>query len=338
MRLIQVGAGGFGRSWAELAAGAEGYELVGVVDPDPHAREWVAATLRLPPDRLFADLDAALAAADAEAILLVTPPATHHPLGLRSLAAGKHVLMEKPLATTIGDGTALVAAAAAAGRVLMVSQNYRHRAPARAVQGAIRDGSIGRLVHLRIAFQRNTATLWTPDNFRYSMRHPLVVDMTIHHADLLRMVTGQEALALDARGWRVPDSPYLHDPAVAALLTLSGGASVLYDGNWASHGAETSWNGEWEILGEEGVIRWTGGVANPHEGEVTLRRRDEPERSLPQPEIAHPDRAGSLAAFRHAVETGAEPETSGRDNLGSLGIVLAMVEAIERAERLTTPG
>ncbi|HYO30734.1 MAG TPA: Gfo/Idh/MocA family oxidoreductase [Thermomicrobiales bacterium] len=160
MRLIQVGAGGFGRSWAELTAGAEGYELVGVVDPDPLAREWVAATLALPPDRIFADLDAALAAGDAEAILLVTPPATHHPLGLRSLAAGKHVLMEKPLATTIGDGAALVAAAAAAGRVLMVSPNYRHRAPARAVQAAIRDGLIGALVHVRIAFRRETSALW----------------------------------------------------------------------------------------------------------------------------------------------------------------------------------
>jgi len=336
VRLIQVGAGGFGRSWVELAAGAEGYELVGVVDPDPAARGWVAGTLGLPPDRLFADLGAAFAAAEAEAVLLVTPPATHHPLGLQALAAGKHVLMEKPLATSVGDGAALVAAAAAAGRVLMVSQNYRHRAPARAVQAAIRDGLIGALVHVRIAFRRETSALWPPDNFRYGMRHPLVVDMTIHHADLLRMVTGQEAVALDARGWRVPGSTYAHDPAVAALISLSGGASVLYEGDWASNAPETSWNGDWEITGEEGVIRWTGGVANPHEGEVTLRRRGEPERPLPQPGIAHPDRAGSLAAFRRAVETGEEPETSGRDNLGSLEIVLAMVAAVERAEAQAT--
>jgi len=335
VRLIQVGAGGFGRSWAELAATAEGYDLVAAVDPDPAARGWAAETLGLPPGRIFADLGPALAAVDAEAVLLVTPPATHHPLGLQALAAGKHVLMEKPLATSGGDGAALVAAAAAAGRVLMVSQNYRHRAPARAVQAAIRDGQIGTLVHLHIAFRRNTSALWPPANFRYAMRHPLVVDMTIHHADLLRMVTGQEAVALDARGWRVPGSAYAHDPAVAALITLSGGASVLYEGDWASPGPETSWNGDWEILGEEGGLRWTGGVANPLDGEVTLRRWGEPERPLPLPDVAHPDRAGSLAAFRRAVETGAEPETSGRDNLGSLEIVLAMVAAVERAERST---
>jgi len=145
---------------------------------------------------------------------------------------------------------------------------------------------------------------------------------------------GQEAVALDARGWRVPGSTYAHDPAVAALISLSGGASVLYEGDWASRGPETSWNGEWEITGEEGTLTWTGGVANPHEGEVTLRREGEPERPLPLPNVPHVDRAGSLAAFRRAVETGEEPETSGRDNLGSLGIVLAMVEAIERAEAL----
>ena len=51
--------------------------------------------------------------------------------------------------------------------------------------------------------------------------------MSIHHADLLRAITGQEVASIYARGWRVPDSPYQYDPAVAATMTLSGGATVL---------------------------------------------------------------------------------------------------------------
>ena len=334
MRLIQVGVGAFGRSWAEVAAAAAGCELVAVVDAEPAARAWAAATLGLPEEALFADFGEALAATDADAVLLITPPVTHHPLGLQALAAGKHVLVEKPLATTLADAEALVAAAEAAGRLLVVSQNYRHRGPARAVQAAVRADEIGRPLHVRIAFRRDTRPIWPPGNFRHLMRHPLVLDMSIHHADLLRMITGQEVVAVEARGWRVPDSPYVHDPAVTALLTLADGTTATYDGTWAAHGhePETSWNGDWDILGEAGIIRWTGGVADPLEGEVTLRRWGEPERRLPTPAPDPADRAGALEAFRRAVEEGEAPETSGRDNLGSLNIVLAMVAAVERAE------
>lgn len=331
MRLIQVGVGGFGRSWAELVARAPGVEPVAVVDSDPGARSWAEGMQGLPPGTAFSAFDEALAAVEAEAVLLVTPPATHHPLGLAALAAGKHVLMEKPLAVSLAEGEALVAAAADAGRVLMVSQNYRFRAPARAVQAAVLAGEIGRLLHVSIMFRRDTRTLWPADNFRYAMRHPLVLDMAIHHADLLRMVTGQEATAVEARGWRVPDSPYRHDPAVAALLSLSGGASALYQGTWASDGPDTSWNGEWEVLGETGLLRWTGGMDDPLTGAVTISGWGGRAQPLPLPTLAAVDRAGSLAAFRRAVAMGEEPESSGRDNLGSLNIVLAMAEALDRS-------
>ncbi|MGI9253355.1 MAG: Gfo/Idh/MocA family protein, partial [Thermomicrobiales bacterium] len=240
---------------------------------------------------------------------------------------------EKPLATTLDDAAALVMAAEAAGQTLMVSQNYRHRAPARAMQAAIREGAIGRIISVRCEHRRDTRQLFDADNFRYTMRHPLVIDMTIHHADLLRMLTGQEVISLDARGWRIPDSPYLHDPAVSALMTLSDGAVARYEGNWAAHEPETSWNGDWEVLGDEGILSWTGGVDDSMTGEVTLQRWGEAPRALSLPDLPFVDRAGTLEAFRRSVDEGLTPETSGRDNLGSLRIVLGMAEAVERAER-----
>lgn len=331
MRLLQIGLGGFGRSWAELARRAVGIDYLGAVDPDPAARAWAERNLGMPAGSLYPSLADALDAADFEAVLLATPPATHHPVGLAALGAGKHVLVEKPLATTLPDAQELVAAAATANRILMVSQNYRFRAPARAMQAAIRDGEIGRVLTVRCDHRRDTRTLFGDGNFRYDMEHPLVIDMTIHHADLLRMLTGQEVTALDARGWRIPDSPYRHDPSVSALFTLDGGASARYEGNWATHEPETSWNGDWEVLGDDGILRWTGGVTDALVGDVTLQRWGQSPRPLPQPTLTHPDRAGTLDAFRHAVATGEEPETSGRDNLGSLAIVLAMAAAVDRA-------
>jgi predicted dehydrogenase len=61
-----------------------------------------------------------------------------------------------------------------------------------------------------------------------------------------------------ARSWRLPDRPLVHHPAVAAILDLDGGVPVVYEGDWAIHGPETSWNGAWEIIGERGRLLWRG--------------------------------------------------------------------------------
>ncbi|MDP9365964.1 MAG: Gfo/Idh/MocA family oxidoreductase, partial [Chloroflexota bacterium] len=277
----------------------------------------------------YPSLDAALADATADAVLVATPPATHRAVAEAALAAGAHVLLEKPLATTIEDARALVAAADGAGRTLMVSQNYRFRRPARAVQQLVAEGAIGALLSVAIRCRRDTRALWPADDFRYRMEHPFILDMSIHHLDLLRALTGREATRLVARGWRVPDSPFRHDPAVVALVDLEDGAGVTYEGTWATHEPETSWNGDWDLLGEQGRFTWTGGLPDATVGDVTLHRWGEPPRAVAQPRLAHVDRAGTLHAFRLAIETGAEPETRACDNLKSLALVLACAASVE---------
>jgi predicted dehydrogenase len=329
MRVIQVGLGGFGQSWAKIAQATPDVDLVGVADAMPAARTWAAKELGLDASVIFDDLASALAAVEADAVLVITPPDTHHAVATAALNAGKHVLLEKPLATTIEEASDLIRTADSAGRILMVSQNYRYRPGAVAVRQVVADGVLGELVSVRARCLRDTRAIWPADNFRYAMHHPFVLDMSIHHADLLRAITGQEVTAIYARGWRVPDSPYQHDPAVAAMLTLSSGATVVYEGDWATHASETSWNGEWELLGERGRLTWTGPADDVMTGTVTLQLNGEEPRDLPLPDLAVSDRAASLSLFAEAVRTGQEPETSGRDNIRSLGIVLGCVDSIE---------
>ena len=169
------------------------------------------------------------------------------------------------------------------------------------------------------------------------MRHPFVLDMSIHHADLLRAITGQEVASIYARGWRVPDSPYQYDPAVAATMTLSGGAPVLYEGDWATRAPETSWNGDWELIGERGRLTWTGTATDVMSSTLLLQLRGEKPRPLPLPELELSDRAASLAAFGEAVMTKREPETSGRDNIHSLAIVLGCIASIESGAVVVPP-
>lgn len=322
----------WGRSWTGLVAEAPGVELAAVVDPAPEARR---STDVAP---AYEVLEEALAGVECDAVLVASPPGTHHAVAKAALEAGKHVLCEKPLATSLQDAFDLVETAERAERILMVSQNYRYNAPFRAVQRLIVGGDLGDLVSIRVVCRRDLGTQFPPDDFRYSMRHPYVLDMSIHHFDLIRAATGRDISNVSARSWRVPDSTFVHDPAVAALLDVEGGVPVVYEGDWATRGAETSWNGDWEIVGEDGRLLWSGGTGDRGVGEVVLERWGEEPGPVEQPDLEFVEREATLQALREAVEGGEPPETSAADNVKSLAAMIGCVRSIESGEPVDVAG
>jgi predicted dehydrogenase len=307
-------------------AGAPGVELAATVDPDPEARRYVETTPG------YGVLEEALASVDCDAVLVASPPGTHYVVAKAALEAGKHVLCEKPLATNLQDAFDLVETADRAERVLMVSQNYRYNAPFRAVQRLLMEDELGELASIEISCRRDTRMLFAPDDFRYSMRHPYVLDMSIHHFDLIRAATGRDVSSVYARSWRVPDSPFVHDPAVAAILDLEAGVPVIYQGDWATHKPETSWNGEWEIVGEAGRILWSGSEEDRGIGEVVLERWGKEPRLIEQRDLEFVERGATLQALRAALEDGEPPETVAADNVKSLAAMLGCVSSIESGE------
>ena len=266
MRVIQVGLGFWGASWTDVVRAAPGVELAGVVDAAPAARRQAVEELGLAPEQVAGSLDEALADLDADAVVIVTPPPSHADLAIAALEAGRHVLVEKPLAPTLAEASAIVAAAERAGRVALASQNYRFHPPAVAVRETVASGALGELVAIRIAHRKTLAPLLADGDFRFTMEHLFVLDMMIHHVDLLRAITGQEVVRVDARSWKVPDSPFAAEPQVAALLTLASGATVAYEGDWAPRGIETSWNGDWELVGTRRPAAVDGGRGRRRHG------------------------------------------------------------------------
>ena len=309
-----------------MVAGAPGVELAAVVDPDPEARRYVEATPG------YGVLEEALSGVECDAVLVASPPGSHHAVARAALEAGKHVLFEKPLATGLEDALELVEAAVRAERVLMVSQNYRYNAPFRVVQRLVMGGELGELASIRISCKRDTRTLFPPDDFRYSMRHPYVLDMSIHHFDLIRAATGRDVRGVYARSWRIPDSPFVHHPAVAAILSLEGDVPVLYEGDWATRYPETSWNGEWEVVGEAGRLLWSGSTGDRGRGEVVLERWGEEPQPVDQPALEFVEREATLQILREAIEGGEQPETAAADNVKSLAAMLGCVSSIESGE------
>jgi predicted dehydrogenase len=132
-----------------------------------------------------------------------------------------------------------------------------------------------------------------------------------------------------ARAWAAPDIEYAHPPSTLVLMDLAGGVPVVYEGDWATRGPETSWNADWELIGTRGRLTWIGDPGDHLRGEVTLEPWGEAARPLAVPALANVDQAATLAAFLDATATRQQPETSAADNIRSLAIVLACVSSIE---------
>jgi predicted dehydrogenase len=317
----------WGRSWAEVVVRARGFRLAAVVDAAAPARTWAKRQLGVP---AFESYDAALDGVDADAVLLVSPPSSHRELTEAAVARGLHVVTEKPIALDLADANAMATAGARAGRHVLVAQNYRFRRQSRALQQLVAEGTLGQLQGIRIACRRDVRNAFVRrGDWRATMAHPYLIDMAIHHVDMLRMISGQELAEVDARAWRVPDSPFEREPTIEALMTLADGTPAAYEGTFAAAGGETSWNGDWELIGSDARATWTGGVQNPFRGTVTLERYGRKARRLTPPTVPVLDRAGVLEELRRAVEEGVDPEVTAVDNLKTFAAVLAVARSID---------
>ncbi|HET6313021.1 MAG TPA: Gfo/Idh/MocA family oxidoreductase [Chloroflexia bacterium] len=334
LRVIQAGMGGWGRDWARnVLRPNEEVALVACVDADAASLALARKHLDLPAHGYFETLTAALNAVDAEAVLITASLPGHVPLAAEALNAGKHVLLEKPFAPSVAEARQLVELAEERGRVLMVSQNYRFFPAVQAVRELLRSGSLGDIGPVSVDFRRYANTAARQGHRHYTVPQPLLADMAIHHFDLMRAVLGQEPVEIACRAWNPAWSNFEEPAAAFATIAFDGGAVVSYRGSWVSPGRQTAWAGEWHMECHAGEVAWTSrdnlGANVDH---VTVKPLGKRAQRLELPAHLPIDRAGSLRAFMRAVATGEEPESSGRDNLGSIALTYAAIEASTTGE------
>lgn len=338
LRVIQVGMGGWGRNWAKsVIRQNKDVELVACVDMVEPIREMAQQQLELSPKEIYATLEEALAAVECDAVVITANLPGHVPVALEALKAGKHVLLEKPFAPSLAEAQEVIETAEQQGRILMISQNYRFYPAVRAVQEIIRKQELGAAGTVHIDFRRYANTAAKEGHKHYALWQPLLVDMSIHHFDLMRAVLGQEATQVFCQTWNPAWSNFNEGASGAATITFEQGVVVNYRGSWVSTGPQTSWAGEWHIECAKGEIIWSSRDDNASDY-VSVRPLGKALQNVTLPEVPLRDRNGSLSAFVEAVRTGKEPETSGRDNFNTLALMMANVESAEHNGVLTKPG
>lgn len=301
-----LGTGHFGRFHA-LKLAARGC-LSGVHDTDAPRAAAVAAETRAE-----AHSEAALIER-SDAVVVAVPTARHHVHGMRVLEAGRHLLMEKPIAATVAQASELVEAAAARGLVLQVGHIERHSAAIRALRAsaAAQAGAL--------AFDAVRVAPFRPRGLDVSV----VLDLMIHDLDLLLDLAGSPLAEVRAVG-RAVVTPF-PDFAVAQLRFASGAAATV-TASRVSVGLER----RLRLLGPSGEVR-VDFLARSLEA---LRRGGgEPAPNMPGwgtdrvTWTEHDSLEAEQAAFIAAITDGAPVEADGAAGLRALDAALRIEDAI----------
>jgi len=316
---------GLGRAWARLINDSPGFTLAGLIDVDEARLNAFADELGLPASARYADFDRALFTMEADVIVVVTPPGLHRDNVLAALSAGYHVLSEKPLAATIAEAREISKAVHRSSRTYMVSQNYRWQDPVETVRQALIEGAAGEVGYVTAAFHKG----FRFGGWREQLPDVLLEDMSIHHFDLLRHLTGRNCLRIYARSFHPKWGWFSGNPAACVILEMEGGLEVSYFGSWVSRGRETSWAGEFRIVGDKGAIHWDGTEATLVLGHPEDNPRDPKLESVPLPprKLEHTGFAYSLHEFARAIQQRREPITGVDDNIQSFGTAMAAIES-----------
>jgi predicted dehydrogenase len=250
IRVVVVGAGILGRRHARVFNEIEGVRVVGVAD---HSLERAAATGA----PAFASLEAALAAVQFDAVAIATPDHLHRVPVLIALAAGKHVLVEKPLATSVADARMMIDAAARQQRVLQVNYSQRWVPEYEWTKHHIASGAIGRPVMIQSSKQD---TIHVPTRMiTWAASTSPIWFMSSHDIDLITWFledTAESAVATEQRGLLEGRGVAVHD-GVDAIVKYRGGATVSLHSSWVLHNSYPSITVDrMTIVGEEGVIEF----------------------------------------------------------------------------------
>ncbi len=328
LRLLQIGMGGWGRSWAEsVVPKLKTVKALAWVDANPAALETAQKALKLPKKSCFDSLKNALEFSEVDAVLITASAVVHAPIAIEALKAGLHVLVEKPFALTLEDAQKVIDVARVQKRTVMVSQNYRYQPAPQLVAQLVRDQTLGQVGAVQVDFRRDNMYP-AADMAHLQWTQPLLLDMAIHHFDLMRFILQQDALELYAQAWNPVWSLY-RDPASATVnFGFENNTVVNYRGSWVSPSPVTPWAGEWKLECEHGEISFTSRDNNAPDM-VKLKKLGKRERKLELPDLEFIGRLGSLNAFVESIRTETEPATSGRDNIKSLQLSL---EAIRSAQ------
>jgi predicted dehydrogenase len=320
LRFAVIGGGSMGYNHARVLSEMDGVELVGLADPDPLARQRIARRFRVP---TFADYRNLLDQARPHAVSVVVPTRLHHEIAAAAIAAGCHVLVEKPIASSCDEGADLIERAEERGVVLSVGHIERFNPAVRELKRRLDRGDLGTI------FQVHARRLGP---FPTRVRDVgVVIDLATHDVDVMRFLLEADVERVYAETARRIHTD--HEDLLSGLVKFANGAIGVLDVNWLTPTKIR----ELTVTGERGMFRvdylsqdlffyqnesveqtWRpgDGLTRVSEGDV-LKVRIERQEAL----------AAELAAFAAAARGEDQPVVTAGDGLAALRLAEAIVRS-----------
>ena len=318
-RIGVVGAGFMGFSYAQIIARHSVAELAGVADISLELASKAASAAGAPS---YGSVEELLSRGGVDGLIVATPEDQHLGPCVAALEQGIGVLVEKPIATTVSDGEAIIAAAQRGNALIMAGHVLRFDARYATVRETMASGSLGAPL---AAYVRRLNGVESPT--RIGGRCSLPLFLGVHDYDILRWVIGSEVTQVVARerrgflagmGCPVEDASY-------AILTFANGAIALVELNWIlPAGHQTGFDQRLDVTGTMGRIELTG-----HDCGVAVMDSDR----LTWPDtMLWPSIQGEIVGalwretnhFVDCLRTGRQPLVTGEDGLAAVRIALAV--------------
>lgn len=316
------------------------FELIAVAEPEPGGR--TLAREKAPAARIVEDWREALGDPRIEAVVICLPSAMHADVACAAFAQGKHVYLEKPVATTLEDGRRVRDAWRASGAVGMAGFDQRFEPAIAALKRELRAGTVGRPSGARLAMGsgRRDAPEWKRSR---ATGGGVLLDLGSHMVDLARFVLEDEVREVSA----TVASVLSEDDTAAFTMALAGGTLAQA---WVTLAGITE--SRFEVVGERGMLvadRYAGTLrrvpleppwSRPARARAGIGRMTSASRALLA--VARPLALGAtyrtaLEAFGTAVAAGGAASPDIEDGFRSLAAVVAAEEAARTGRRTAVP-
>ena len=327
LRLGVVGVRNIGQSHLRNAASLSGVTVTGVADTDPDRLQSVAQEFDV--ESTYDSAEALFASTEVDAVVLAVPNHLHATFAVQALEAGKHVLVEKPLARSVEEGEAMIDARDRSGKVLMVSMNQRFHPAVFGLREVISNRELGPISHVRAQWtpRRVWEGLWQRGEWgldpELSGGGPLL-DLGVHKLDLalhildfpdVENVSGNCSYGIGKSIGEKRGKDYAIEDSGIGLLRLTDGSSLLLHAAYFFSGPDADRN-ELLIHCDNGYVKDREAFDVDDEGNVT---------SHPLPDVTGPETP--LEHFCEVVRGDATLMATAEQGLQALRIVEAIYES-----------
>ncbi len=331
IKVAIVGTGGIAQQHGAALAANPHTRIVTAIDTDAsrrdaYARRWGGVARET--------LTGCLRDLDIDAVYILTPPGFRRRYAEEALEAGKHVFCEKPLAVTLEDGEAIVAAAERAGVVAMTGFNQRYRVGYTRLHDIAASGALGRRLHFwchRYGMGAGGTGEIVDHNWRTDPATlcGMTVESLSHDIDMMRWIMDDEVASVDGITFGTVAGIEGYDNNAQVMMRLLSGASAMINASWSSRIGFNSRG----VLGEKGTA-FVGGTDVGNNGiwcsrELHVKTDDDEyeQVTMLQDNLDVTSYQSETDDFVNAVLTGAQPRVGIRDGYETLRVSHAILES-----------